>query len=130
MRFNKAAALVAGASFVQAQEYCSDRSTIVVTEYLTLPGPVNSTPAASVPVSSSVEGLVSSAEETTQVQVVTIKPVPATSTPVPVTSTPPVATPSPPMTTSTVYSSSSSVNAEGEVVWQTISQYTTVNGPF
>lgn len=113
MRFNKAVAgaLVAGAGLAHAQdEFCSERSTLVVTEYVTLPGPVASTPS---PVaSSSVDGSVP--DETTQVQVVTIKPVPATSTP------------APPMTTSTVYSTTSSVNTNGEVVYQTISQYTTV----
>ncbi|EOD53161.1 putative expansin-like protein 1 protein [Neofusicoccum parvum UCRNP2] len=117
MRFNKAAAgaLVAGASLAQAQEYCSDRSTIVVTEYVTLPGPVSSTPvsAASTPLSSDVEGANSSPpDETTSVQIVTITPVPATSTP--------------PMTTSTIYSTTSSVNAEGSTVYQTAYSTTTV----
>ncbi|KAH7043327.1 RlpA-like double-psi beta-barrel-protein domain-containing protein-containing protein [Macrophomina phaseolina] len=120
MRFNKAAAgaLIAGASLARADEYCSDRSTIVVTEYVTLPGPVNSTPASaeSTPLaSSSVDGAASSptptASETTSVQVVTLTPVPATS--------------SPPLTTSTLYSTSSTVNGEGETIYMTVSSTTT-----
>lgn len=115
MRFNKAAAgaLLAGASLVHAQdEYCSDRSTIVVTEYVTLPGPVSSTPT---PASSTVDGAASSSapvEETTSVQVVTLTPVPATS--------------SPPMTTSTLYSTTSTIDAEGSTVYLTAFSTTTV----